>query len=234
MKHKRLLLLPAMALFLSACVENSYEVHNISFYPLVAGAKEIYADQVEDSTFIVSTDNWTVESTADWLTVSPESHEVRPGYIEKTKLTLLPTPNTTGETRGAALQVTSASNIRMEVSQSYWLNILSPAPRYIIAELNPGEGKAGAGIQKVYFPMNLSAATTDTTVIFRVYQDNATLTSDAEWLKPEVTTFEKGRHSVKIKLEPNTANEARNANLTLTSAGVSTPIEVKQAAANEQ
>ena len=57
---------------------------------------------------------------------------------------------------------------------------------------------------------------------------SATLTSDAEWLKPQISTYMTGAQMAIINVEPNETSTARQAQLSLTSEGVTTIIYVKQ------
>ena len=76
--------------------------------------------------------------------------------------------------------------------------------------------------------MSAQGHANDTTIIFKVYQDGATLSSSAEWITPDSTSFSKGLHKIKVSYTGNNTNAKRNATLTLTSAGVSTDIIVSQ------
>ena len=66
-------------------------------------------------------------------------------------------------------------------------------------------------------------------VIFTTYANNATLTSDAEWLTPVEENFANaGRHVVNINCEANPTEVERSATLLLTSNGITTPITITQ------
>ena len=69
---------------------------------------------------------------------------------------------------------------------------------------------------------------------FTVYSNGASLTADAEWLKPTASSFDAGTHTVAIVVEENQELEERTANLILTSNGISTPITITQAKANNR
>ncbi|GAY29995.1 kinase suppressor of Ras 2-like [Prevotella sp. MGM2] len=134
--------------------------------------------------------------------------------------------NTSGARRVGYIQVKTFTDLGMRVVQNGWLNISSPEPMY---STTPEDNMDNLPANKVYFLLNAQAKT-DTAIVFTVYQDNATLSSSETWAVPETTTFSAGRHNVRISLEPNPTTSSRTATLTLTSAGVNTPISIIQSA----
>lgn len=219
-------LLTSALLLLTACTENKYEVHQTYFYPQYPSGMNFFADQQSDTIHVVSYDSWTALTATSWLSISPESEEIPVGYIGNTRLTIKAETNTTGKNRTGFLQVKSYSNIGMMINQSHWLNIEHPRPIY--------NASVDFASKEATFKMNLFAHTADTTLIFTVYQDAATLVSDADWFVPKAGSFEKGKHEVSITVTPNTSNQERTAKLTLTSGGISTPIQIVQQAKKEE
>lgn len=214
-------------LLLAACAESSYETHQTYFFPQYPGGMNFYADQESDTIHLISLDSWTARSATSWLKVSPESEKIPAGYIGDTRLTITSEKNTTGKNRIGWIEVKSYSNLGMIINQSHWLNITMPRPTYNMAP--------DFSTKEATFKMHLFPHTSDTTIVFKVYQNDATLSSNAEWLVPQTDKFEKGEHKVSLSITPNSGNTERNATLTLTSGGISTPINIVQLTeSNEQ
>lgn len=224
---KRILtaIVPCALLALASCGESSYEVHQTYFYPMNAGGMTLYADQQTDSVRLISLDSWTLTTGDSWLKVSPTTMTVPATYSANVRITLTAEPNTTGATRLTTINVQSYDAVSMPVYQVAWLNITTPSAIY-----NNTGSQGTTATSKPTFPLNVPAAANDTTITFRVYQDNATLTSDAEWIVPDSTTFKAGTHNIKVRMTANSESAARTAKLTLTSAGVATDIQVSQSA----
>ncbi len=224
MKRTLLALLPCVALGLASCGDSSYEIHQTFFYPQYPGGKIFYADQQQDTLRLLSLDSWTLSSTASWLTVTPTSATVEPGSSNSTRLTLVTEPNTTGAVRMAVVNVNAFSQISLPVIQTTWLNVIQPEPLYD----NQVREYSSTYPTKATFVMELEPAAADTAVTFRVYQDNVTLSSDASWAKAEESAFSQGQHRVRVSVDANNGSDSRTATLTLTSAGISTPIIISQ------
>lgn len=221
MKKNLFALLAAAGGLFTACGEADYEAHQTYFYPQHPGGMQLYADQTADTLHIVSLDSWTAAPSADWLSVSPTSEKIPAGYILDRRIDISATPNATGKNRAAHISVNAYGNtFTMPVLQASWLDITSPQPQI---DMN-----TAFETRRPSFVMNLKAAAADTTIVFHVYQDGATLQSADTWLVPEATSFAAGRHSVKVSFQGNPSNQPRETRLTLTSAGVSTEIEMKQ------
>jgi len=216
----------------TSCGDTSYEHHQTTFYPLRSEGMILYADQEKDTTHIISYDSWTASVSDSWLSVSPTEGKVTANAYADTKLIVTAQPNTTGAVRSSYLIVNAYDQVAMPVRQYYWLNITRPAA--IITSTDVTTSKATesdyyASITAT-FPMNVTAAAADTSVVFTVYRDKATLVPTDSWIKPEESTFAVGQHTVKLALEANTTAESRTGTLTLTSGGISTPIIIVQAA----
>lgn len=221
---KPLLPLLALVLGLAACTEGSYEHHASYFYPQRPDGQLLYADQTMDTTLIYSLDSWQATKEGDWFSITPESFEVRPGVSIFTKMTFTTTPNTTGKGRTGLVTIHAYHTISQSLYQTPWLNITYPFAQY-----TKGEDHTFA-TRKATFRMALLSSATSSQVRFTTYAENATLTSDAEWVTPEKTIFlAPNSYEVKLTIQPNKSKDARSAQLTLTSAGISTPITVEQA-----
>ena len=86
---------------------------------------------------------------------------------------------------------------------------------------------------KVAFPMDLKYTAADTSVVFTVYQDNATLKTTDEWIHLAGETFDAGDLTVKVQVDANNGTTARNGVIRLTSGGISTDILVRQGTEKE-
>lgn len=227
MKKIFLSIFSALALLMTACDNGSYEVHQTFFYPQRPGGMVLYADQETDTVRLYSLDPWKASTQQSWLTVTPSETPLTNGEMSlSTLLTVTAGVNDTGARRVGGVEVKSYDYVTMPVAQNAWLNIVNPSPRYDTAD---GQLTATLEADKVKFTLN-AKADADTTVTFVVYQDGATLQSGADWMTPETTAFEAGRHVVRLSLDRNDTGAPRIAVLTLTSGGVSTPVEVIQAA----
>lgn len=213
-------LIPCAALALASCGDSNYELHQTFFSPLKAGGMEFFADQQSDTIHLYSLDSWTLATTASWLKVTPTSLNIPQYQSADKRLDITTDINTTGETRIALINVTSNVSPSMPVIQRYWLNITQPTAYYSNTDRE--------ATKTATFPLMLKSAANDTTIVFKVYQDGATLSSSADWITPETTTFDRGTHKVKVNFTGNNTAAKRNATLTLTSAGVSTDIVVTQ------
>ena len=221
---KPLLPLLALVLALAACTEGSYEHHASYFYPQRPDGQLLYADQTMDTTLIYSLDSWQATKEGDWFSIKPESFEVRPGVSIFTKMTFTTTPNTTGKGRTGLVTIHAYHTISQSLYQTPWLNITYPFAQY-----TKGEDHTFA-TRKATFRMALLSSATSSQVRFTTYAENATLTSNAEWVTPEKTIFlAPNNYEVKLTIQPNKSKDPRTAQLTLTSAGISTPIIVEQA-----
>ena len=221
---KPLLPLLALVLALAACTEGSYEHHASYFYPQRPDGQLLYADQTMDTPLIYSLDSWQATKEGDWFSITPESFEVRPGVSIFTKMTFTTTPNTTGKGRTGLVTIHAYHTISQSLYQTPWLNITYPFAQY-----TKGEDHTFA-TRKATFRMALLSSATSSQVRFTTYAENATLTSNAEWVTPEKTIFlAPNNYEVKLTIQPNKSKDPRTAQLTLTSAGISTPITVEQA-----
>ena len=221
---KPLLPLLALVLGLAACTEGSYEHHASYFYPQRPDGQLLYADQTMDTTLIYSLDSWQATKEGDWFSITPESFEVKPGVSIFNKMTFTTTPNTTGKGRTGLVTMQAYHTISQSLYQTPWLNITYPFAQY-----TKGEDHTFA-TRKATFRMALLSSATSSQVRFTTYAENATLTSNAEWVTPEKTIFlAPNNYEVKLTIQPNKSKDPRTAQLTLTSAGISTPIIVEQA-----
>lgn len=215
---KKLLILPALLLALAAC-DSENEFHQTSFDKT---GVVMYADQVKDSVLLYYSDDWaSTLNDASWLSVTPNSGKMEKGaMLMATPLYFTAEANTSGRVRYANLTIHSHEQGGITITQLPVLNIIFPYYQF----------KEGTEFTKdnLLFIGYYSGEITEGKVIFTVYRDDATLTSDQEWVTPEETSFKAGKHEVKLTLQPNPDIEMRTATLTLNSGGVSTDIIINQ------
>ena len=217
MKTSAFLPLAAAVMALAACSEATYENHMTMFYPQEPSGRTIYADQTVDSCGLESYDSWTAESSApDWLTLSPASHDVPSGYVSTDWVYVHATPNTTGQYREGLLTVRGYHETSLHVQQEAYLNVARPM------------GTTTEGTSIPAFRLELKPEAAADSVIFTVYSDDVTLSSSEHWVTPKDSSFTAGQHIVYLDFSPNLGPDVRRATLTLTSAGVTTPIELSQ------
>ena len=233
--------LAALLLTLTAC-DSENEFHQTSFNKT---GITMYADQPKDSIILYYTDNWkAMLNDASWLSLLDVVKNDQGEILSETKVSTLngtmeqgvmlmaapiyvtAEPNTSGRTRYTNILIHSHEGGAVTVMQLPVLNIIYPYYSF----------KEGTEItsDNILFISNYDAKATAGKVIFTVYRDEATLTSDQEWCVPEKSTFEAGKHEVALTLQPNTIDEERTANLTLTSGGISCTITINQSANSEE
>ena len=213
-----------LVIALASCTEGSYERHESYFYPQRPDGQLLYADQTKDTTLIYSLDFWTATKEGDWFEMTPTSYEISPTASVATKMTFTTTPNNTGKGRKGLVTIHAYHTISQSLYQAPWLNITYPFAQY-----TEGEDKTFVTRQAT-FRLSLLSSATSSQVRFTTYAENATLTSNAEWITPKKTNFlAPNSYEVPLTVQPNKGKEPRTAQLTLTSAGISTPIIVEQA-----
>ena len=233
--------LAALLLTLTAC-NSENEFHQTSFNK---NGITMYADQPKDSVILYYADNWTaVLNDASWLSLLEVVKNDQGEILSETKISTLKgtmeqgamlmavpiyvtaEPNTSGRTRYTNLLVHSHEEGAITVTQLPVLNITYPYYSF----------KEGTEFTRdnILFISEYNAKATEGKVIFTIYRDDATLTSDQEWCVPEESTFKAGKHEVAITLQPNTTGEKRTAILTLTSGGISCSITINQNADSEE
>ena len=208
---------------MTSCLNGENEYHEIYFYPQRPEGIVFYADQTTDTTTLVSYDSWTMTKEGEWFDASPNSQEIPVGSYGITRIGISTTPNTTGQNRSGRISINSYLSISTPIYQAAWLNIISPQPKYTNTDTNGSFNSL-----KARFELELLTNATSTSVHFYTYGKSATLTSDAEWLKPQISTYMTGAQMALINVEPNETSTARQAQLSLTSEGVTTIIYVKQ------
>ena len=212
------------AVLLAACGGTEDEYHQLYFYPQTVGGLELFADQTTDSITFVSTDDWTARAKGDWFTIDPTSYDIPSSALMVSKVIhILTTPNTTGNIRQGGIEVDSYDKLGMQVKQYPWLNIQYPSPSY--------KGDEGAtDLENREFKLTLPATMEYIPLIFTTYAEQATLTTDAEWLTLPDTVFSPGTHSFQPAIPANNTVEARTATLKLRSGELENEIHITQSA----
>ena len=236
--HLSLGLLAAMAVgstltstFTSCVSDDEVGQHTAYFYPVRPNGMEFYADQVSDTTVVVSTDDWTAAvrnliGDEGWLKITPEKASVAAGGMLYQTMKFQFSANKTGKARQAQVEVDVKTDkidgISLPVTQYGWLNITVPEPRFTTQELATAE---------VVFKASVKAEGGKAYLSCRVYAD-ATLQSDAEWLTipDDAKTLKEGAHGLQFDVAANNGGAERTANVTLTSNGCSNTITYIQAA----
>ncbi len=235
---KIFLLATLVAGLFTSCTEREYEFHQIYFTPQEPNGKTLYADQLTDSTRVISYDPWTASTyfkngESAWFTITPTECNFTAGtQFASMRIDINTTANNTGKNRSGQINIASYDNIGLLVRQTSWLNIISPFGQ---VETKDSEGnEIPEEDRKMTFEGSTVSTANQFEIKFTVYSNGASLTADAEWLKPTVSSFDAGTHTVAIVVEENQELEERTANLILTSNGISTPITITQAKANNR
>ena len=208
---------------MTSCLNGENEYHEIYFYPQRPEGIVLYADQTTDTTTLVSYDSWTMTKEGEWFDASPNSQEIPVGSYGITRIGINTTANTTGQNRSGRISINSYLSISTPVYQTSWLNIISPKPKYTNTDANGSFNSL-----KARFELDLLYNTQSHAIHFSTYGKSATLTSNAEWIKPQIETFMSGTNMAILDIKPNELSTAREAQLSLTSEGVTTIIYVKQ------
>ena len=222
----------------TSCSESEYEFHQTYFTPQEPSGKILYADQVSDSTRIISYDPWTASAVfnsgvSPWFTITPTECNFKAGeQFASMRVDIQGSVNNTGEIRNGHIVVKSFDTVGMLVRQTTWLNIIRPFGEVVnydnAGNLLPEEKRS------MKFSGSIPCTNNQFDIEFKVYANDATLTSNVDWLNPATTTFSAGNHVVSIVANENELTEPRTGILTLTSNGISTPITITQAKANNK
>ncbi|MBO5698979.1 MAG: BACON domain-containing protein [Bacteroidaceae bacterium] len=218
------------ATLFTACGDDKYEFHQTYFTPMHPDGLQLYADQTVDSVRVISYDPWQASTNIKgepWFTITPTQCAFAPGEaMRNTRMDILTTPNTSGKIRSGIIQVNSYYNIGMGVYQFTWLHIDMPIGKLVTTD------DAGNALPKDQqyetFEAYLSHNQGNFEMNFTTYSDHATLTSNVDWITPEVTTFEAGQHYANLVCAPNPEPQERVGTVVLTSNGVSTVVTFKQ------
>lgn len=226
-------ILPILALFactFASCDDSEYEVHQTYFTPTSPQGKILYADQTADSVRVISYDPWTSNldfESEEWFTITPTKCDfVNSQNVSNTRLDITASPNNTNKIREGLIAINSYYSIGMSVYQMSWLNIQSPIGRTITTDEN-GE-PLNSKEQYCIFEGSVSDKKNQFDIVFTTYAQEASLSTEAEWITLSNDTFAAGTHTVTTICEANPLKEERIAHIKLTSNGITTPITIYQ------
>ena len=239
MRHSLLSLFAALIalLALPSCnFDEEREHHLLNLRYLNADALHLYADQPTDTLTLTATDSWHLDlkyrhaDDANHLQLSPTARQLPAGNKAEisTKLICNLTPNTGDSVRQVKVRVTPATDrikpLNFSVIQHPHLHIQYPEAQY------------DPKTKKVVFIGAPSRKEPTATLAFILYDKDSTthsLTSDADWLTvpARIAHPTAGAPTGDLETTPKPTTSERNANVTLTSNGVSTVITYVQAAA---
>ena len=232
------LLATLVATILVSCSKSEYEFHQTYFTPQEPNGKILYADQAIDSTRVISYDPWTASTAFNsgvnpWFTITPTECNFKAGeQYASMRIDINGGVNNTGKIRSGHIVVKSFDTVGMLVRQTTWLNIIRPFGEVVnydnTGNLLPEEERS------MKFAGSIPCTNNQFDIEFKVYANDATLTSNVDWLIPATSIFSAGNHVVAIVANENEQAEPRTGILTLTSNGISTPITITQAKANNK
>lgn len=224
-----LIVVAAMAaLSTLSCSEADTNYHKFGATSAINGGSIVYAyaDQTGDTLYIESTDSWKGRTLQDWLifTSTGTQTESKTVKYEFNKVTTFKVPitikaNTTNAMRASAIQFDANKHTAgIQYQQAYWINVTNPAPKF-------ANETTFAGLQLV---KEVGSSDTSTTIEFVLHND-ATITSDADWARPDTKDFKKGVGTATITLDPNVGGTKRDAHITINSAsGAKTTVTLRQ------
>lgn len=207
-----------MALFVS-CKKNEISHYFVEIlHPTGFGAM-IYADQTEDRLSFVTTYDWNLSISDDWLRVNPDSMAglVPEGYYMSCNLRVNMDVNNTGKPRTGYIYFNAeGKTLATMYSQAHFLHVKRPMR-----------------LDDEFVLQNRYDQASDS-IFFKTYSDDWTFSfkgEQPEWIELTTdapTSGVAGDYKVKYLLKPNKTAEPRTAVFQLQSAGIVTDIKVIQ------
>lgn len=215
-------------LCLSSCNEKDVSYHILAVNSYASGEPIVfvYADQLQDTVSLRTTDPWTASTGCNWMLFSESGKSTHSGQmvyeygVEKVFVMPMKLEANTGSApRYAALKFTAnGRNAGLQYVQLYHMNVINPAPKYADA----------SSFTDVTFTKKVAASTASVGVSFTLYAD-ATLSTGQDWVSLPETSFTRGTHDITLTLQPNTSGADRTADITiLSSTGAKTVIAIVQ------
>lgn len=222
----------AILMGIAACDDKKdVEYDELGIYPIISGAAIVYADQTVDSFTVVSVSSWKATVDGEDISLDPlKSSMTQSGTkVEAHTLPIYFTPNTDSTLRNSRLKVANSKHtVARSYVQTYWLNIVVPAVAFSGTTrmvMMPG----GSDMQGAYFLKETARDSTSAQLVFTIYANGATLSTDADWITPKEQHFESGTHAVKLNFEKNGTGKERTAVYKLTTVnGISNDITIRQ------
>ena len=213
------LFVAALTLLFVSCKKNESSYYFVEILHPGAYGSAIYADQTEDRFSFVTTYDWNLSISDDWLKVNPDSMagEVPAGYYMTCNLKVKVDVNDTDTIRTGYIFFNAEGNsLATMYTQAHFLHIMRPMR------------------MDYQFAMRHTYDHEKDSIQFKTYSNDWSLTFKGE--KPEwielasdaVTSGVAGEYKVKYHLSKNETEEDRTAVLQLKSAGVVTDIKVIQ------
>lgn len=169
----------------------------------------LFADQDSAQFYVASSDPWTAQLEADWASITPTAFS-KGGFAVPIKV-VSTSPNTTGSIRRGRVIVKTRQDLTLALFHTPWHNIQSPQVS-----------------QSGTFETTLhSADSTSLPLVFTLYKNGGSLTTNETWLHLPTTPLHAGTHQLNIPVSKNMGGE-RTGTITLTAGGVSTTIKVTQ------
>ena len=231
-----LTLLSTAVLLISSCSKESFEWHQtyITTNPATSGTEIIYADQEQDSIFIMSTDSWTAktQNTSDWFFIERKSFTIPNGYQYSVKNVIYTDANTTGTARDEQIIVTAnGQNYYKSIKQVPFIDITLPSSEYSTSD----------DVNTVKFSSTVESTATSDSIIFNLRNSGATLTTEDEWITISDPTFDNGSKAKPTKCKTvitftkNSSTEPRQATVKIkTKNGVTTNVTITQKGKKEE
>ena len=222
----------AILMGMAACDnKKDVEYDELGIYPIISGAAIVYADQTVDSFTIVSVSSWKATVDGQGASLDPlKSSMTQSGTkVEAHTMPIYFTPNTSNSLRNSLLKVANNKHtVARSYVQTYWLNIVEPAVAFSGStrkDYIPG----GSSYQGAYFLKETAKDSTSAQLVFTIYDKEATLSTDADWITPKEQHFESGMHTVKLNFEANNTRKERTAVYKLSTLnGISNDIIIRQ------
>lgn len=222
MKVKFFLVALAAAFMFSACenqIENPAEkTPAFAVVPFQASALVIPADGGSVSTIITSNIAWTIDCSAEWLSVSPMHHDSS-DEAEEVTITVSASKNESTSPRSATLTIVAAGFDAVSATFSQAAG-QAPAPEVVFNVLNSSEEAVAS--------VSLGNKAGTYTLLLDCNADWA-VSSSAEWLTVSPASGEGDADdyiSVVASYTSNPTAAAREATLTFTAEGADAPIAV--------
>ncbi|MGM9694864.1 MAG: BACON domain-containing protein [Alloprevotella sp.] len=222
---------------ITSCGTEQEEFHTLQT-GFADGRNFAYADEVEAGFVVISTDSWELTRDAGWVTLNYNRQDmdkvqvtVPAGYMRRDTVVIKMQPNATPDTLKCTISCQSAMSGGFAQRLFFHLphlNISNPTLRkypvegyYCVADI-PASG--------------LEVDETVPYIEFTPYAEDATLSSDADWIVPSATSdFESGK-TVRIPLTigKNTTGELRRGVVRVTSNGITTSVLFRQEAEEQE
>ncbi|MBQ8051147.1 MAG: BACON domain-containing protein [Bacteroidaceae bacterium] len=234
---KKLLLAAAAACTLLAACNKESSYHSMGVvYPSNYQPAVVFADQLSDSVFFYTTDNFQLSAyESSWITIPDSMRQGRvPNYFRTVFYVSVPLtfePNTTGRPRTGHVTLRSYDGDDWDQSatatyyQTAWHNIVSPAPAY-----SSNDGVVTGAL----FRATVGAEQESDTLEFTAYGKWTLTEGSFAHVEQGLREGGEGSHRIPVTFDANTGEEERTTVVRLSSNGVTTEIEFVQKAPEKE